>query len=99
MKATQFSIGDYRVRWDGAHNWLLERPVTRRNRKTGEEYEDFDIVGYYGDRLQDLCRRLHREELTGKGALNMKGMADLIQLTEARLEKAICAALAEREAA
>lgn len=96
---TEFAIGsDYRIRWDGAHNWVAERRVTRKHRSTGEEYEDFETLSY-DMRLQDAARRLYREELKGKGQQNMKGMADLILQMEAKLEKAVVAALTGRESA
>lgn len=90
---TEFHIGKYRVRWDGSHNWVIEVPVTRKRRGTGETYGDYEILGYYGDKLQDAARRLYREELTGKGQQDMKSIADLILKSEDKLEKAITSAL------
>jgi hypothetical protein len=96
MEPTEFLISGYKVRHDGTYNWIIEKPVTRTNRKTGEAYLDAEIVGYYST-LQGAAQRLYREELKGKGQQNMKDMADLILQMEDKLEKAVVSALAGRE--
>lgn len=93
MNTEIVGLGDYRIRWDGSHNWLVEKRVVRKKRNGGGEYEDFNVVGYYGDRLQDAARRLYREELTGQSQQSMKTMADIMLRTEEKLERAIVSAV------
>lgn len=98
MEPTEFTIGSYRVKHDGSYNWVVETSVTRKARLTGDTYEDHQILGYYNT-LQDAAKRLYREELKGKGQQNMKGLADLVLQMEDKLERAIIAAIAGRDAA
>ena len=96
---TEFAIDpNYRIRWDGAHNWVAEKRVIRERKTTKEKYEDFEVLSYDG-RLQDAARRLYREELKGMGKQNMKDIADLILQAETKLEQAVIAAFAGRESA
>lgn len=52
------SIDGYRFKSD-AHGWTVEKQITRENKKTGEEYEDWVALGYTGS-VENCARFLIR---------------------------------------
>lgn len=48
MSTTVFNLDNYRIRWDGSHNWVLEEERDVTNPKTKVTRRDWVRLGYYG---------------------------------------------------
>lgn len=88
MEPTSFIIGEHLIRWDGAYNWVLEKPVIRTKRNSKETYTDVELVGYYQS-IHAACLRLFEEKLRNSGPQNVRGLATLIECAKLDIVKAI----------
>ena len=78
----------HRLRVSGL-NWILERTVARTDRKTGKEYTDWEIVGYYSD-LGPACRQHLRDKIMCLGEFaTLTDLIAAIEACEARITAAV----------
>jgi hypothetical protein len=90
---TQFDIAGFRIRWTDM-NWIVDKPVTRKRRKPaegqqeGEEYADWEIVGYYSSLINAVIR-VSEEDITNKGKVNLAGLATLLECSKLEIVKAV----------
>lgn len=74
-------------------NWVLSERVTRTKRDTKEEYEDWDIIGYYGN-LASVGRRLLDRELEGVDAEDVKALIAAVAIAQDTVVKYVTEAFA-----
>jgi len=78
----------YRLRVSGL-DWILDHDVTRKERKTGEEYTGTEIVGYYSD-LGPACRQHFRDMIMRLGEhQTLEKLIVAIEDCEARITAAV----------
>lgn len=74
---TRFETHGYIISCPDGRNWTVSQKVTRERRDTKEEYEDEEIVGYYGapeHALLEIWRRCSQKS----SATSLKAFADQI---------------------
>lgn len=88
-KDTEIKLGSYVVRWDGTHNWIVWKVVTRKPRDGGPSYQDEELKGYYGSDLAGALRSLLGWGLTGLGAQSAKQLTTAIAAARDEITKAV----------
>jgi len=88
--STTLPVEGYVIDISDGRNWVLQRPVVRKNRTTAEEYEGQDVVGYYGT-LQSACKALFREQLGNAGPTTIPKLTKYVEEAENRIVAAITA--------
>ena len=94
-EATSFLVGKYSIEYE-SRNWILKEPITRIRRETKEEYDDWEVVGYY-DRPEAAIRSLARLKITKLQKRKLEDLADHIDKALAQVTRDARKAFAPEE--